>query len=60
MVARYIGKGDVNAAASFEPVKPSVQVPQLFNNQIHLRLLGPDNQKFYQAINDELVVVEAQ
>lgn len=56
LVAKYSGKGDVNDAASFEPTSPSVRVPQVFGNQVHARLLGPNNQKFYRADGDNLVV----
>jgi feruloyl esterase len=56
LVAKYSGKGDVNDAANFEPVKPSVRVPQVFDNQVYARLLGPNNQKFYHAENDNLLV----
>ena len=54
-VAKYTGKGDPNDAANYEKVKATMHLPQVFDNQTAKRLLGPDNQKFYKAENDQLV-----
>jgi hypothetical protein len=54
-VARYKGSGDVNDAANYEQVKGPLKTPQVFDNQTAKRLLGPNNQKFYHATDDQLV-----
>ncbi len=59
-VAQYTGKGDPNDAANYERMKSTLKVPQVFDNQTAKRLLGPNNQKFYHATNDELVVEKAK
>jgi hypothetical protein len=53
-IARYSGKGDVTAAASYVPAKPLTPTPPAFHAQT-MTLLGPDNQKFYRAESDALI-----
>jgi feruloyl esterase len=55
-VAKYKGTGDPNDAANYESIKGPVKYPQVFNSE-GLKLLGPDNLKFYKAENNQLVVV---
>ena len=50
MVAKYKGVGDVNDAANFEPAKVPVSLPIVFNTE-ELKVVGPDNQKFYRTEN---------
>lgn len=57
-VARYSGKGDVNDAANYVAAN-IITTPQTFHAQT-LKLLGPDNQKFYRADGDKLVEVARQ
>ena len=59
MVAKYSGKGDVSDAASYVAVKGPAQTPQTFHAQT-MKLLGPDNQKFYRAENGELLEVKGR
>lgn len=53
-VAKYSGKGDVNDAANYVPVKSSIPVPQIFATQA-AKLFGPDNQKFFHVEHGQLV-----
>jgi feruloyl esterase len=53
MVAKYSGKGDVNDAASYVSARGPAKTPQVFHAQT-MKLLGPNNQKFYYAEGDEL------
>lgn len=55
-VAKYSGLGDRNDAASYVEVRGPAKVPQSFDNA-SVRLLGPDNQKFYKVENGQLVVI---
>jgi feruloyl esterase len=55
-VARYKGTGDPNDAANYKKAKSPAKYPQPFTNE-SARLLGPDNEKFYKVVNDQLVVV---
>jgi feruloyl esterase len=55
MVAEYTGKGDVNDAANYKAVKGPLKTPEVFDNQTEKKLLGPNNQKFYKAMNDQLL-----
>jgi feruloyl esterase len=59
MVAKYSGKGDAKDAASYVPVKGPAKTPQSFHAQT-LKLLGPDNQKFYSGENDQLTVAASR
>ena len=54
-VAKYSGKGDVKVAANYVKAPGPMTKPQAFTNQI-FKVLGPDNQKFYRAEGDKLVV----
>jgi hypothetical protein len=56
-VAHYTGKGDPNDAANYEPVKTTVKLPQLFDTEA-VKLIGPNNQKFYHVENGKLVADE--
>jgi feruloyl esterase len=57
MVARYVGKGDPNNAASYRPVRSPASTPQKFDT--NLELIGPDNQKEYAVQDGKLVVVDS-
>jgi feruloyl esterase len=52
--ARYTGKGDPNAAASYVQVKSAAPVPQVFDTEA-ARLIGPNTQKFFHVENGQLV-----
>ena len=58
-VAQYKGTGDPNDAASYEEVKGPMTKPQAFTNEA-IKLLGPDNQKFYKVENHQLVETAKQ
>ena len=58
-VAHYTGKGDPNDAANYEPVKTTVKLPQIFDTEA-VKLIGPNNQKFYHVVNGKLVADEAK
>ena len=47
----------MNDAANYEAVRGPLKTSEIFDNQSEKKLLGPDNQKFYQAEDDKLVVV---
>lgn len=53
-VARYIGKGDINDARNYAPVK-SVAFDRLFFRQPAASFVGPNNQHVYSVVNGELV-----
>lgn len=54
MVARYLGKGDPNDAANYEPVKAPVKTPMTFTTEA-TKLIGPNNQKLYRVEDSRLV-----
>jgi feruloyl esterase len=56
-VAKYKGTGDANDAANYEEAKGPMKTPQVFTSEAATKLLGPDNQKFYKAENNQLVVI---
>lgn len=58
-VAKYTGKGDANDAANYVAVKGPVPFPQAFTNETS-KLLGPDNQKFYRAEDNNTKLVIAK
>jgi feruloyl esterase len=58
-IARFTGKGDPKDAANYEPVKSPVPSPQVFNTEA-MKLVGPNNQKFYHVENGQLVADEAK
>jgi feruloyl esterase len=53
-MARYSGKGDPNAAASYVAVKSAAPVPQVFDTEA-AKLFGPDTQKFFHVENGQLI-----
>jgi feruloyl esterase len=53
-VAQYKGSGDATLAANYQQVKGPMTKPQVFTNEA-VKMVGPDNQKFYLAQGDELV-----
>lgn len=53
-VAKYKGTGDVNDAANFGPAKVPETLPLVFNTEEN-KLIGPDNQNFYRALNGVVV-----
>ena len=58
-VAKYSGKGDVNDAANYVSAKGPAKTPQSFHQQT-MKLLGPDNQKFYSGDNGQLTEVSGR
>lgn len=55
LMARYRGQGDVNNAASYQPVPSAVTLPLVFNS-LASRLIGPDNQRNYRVEKGSLTV----
>lgn len=53
-VAKYKGTGDPKDAANYAPAKVPESLPIAFDTQA-LKLIGPDNQKFYHADNGIVV-----
>ncbi len=53
-IARYIGKGDINDASNYAPVK-SAAFERLFFRQPAASFVGPDNQHVYRVENGVLV-----
>ncbi|MCC7464423.1 MAG: tannase/feruloyl esterase family alpha/beta hydrolase [Gammaproteobacteria bacterium] len=53
-VARYTGRGDAKDAVNYERVKSAAPVPQSFDAEA-MKLIGPDNQKFYRVAGGKLV-----
>lgn len=58
-IAHYTGHGDPNDATNFQPVKSPAPVPYPFNS-LAMKLIGPNNQKWYQVKNGVLVVDDAK
>lgn len=58
-VAKYKGTGDTKDAANYEPVKIPYTLPVVFNTEA-LKLIGPNNQKFYHVENGKLVADSAK
>jgi hypothetical protein len=56
-VAKYKGTGDPNDAANYAEDKGPMTKPQVFTNEA-IKLLGPDNQKFYKVEDGKLVVAD--
>ena len=55
LIARYRGQGDVNAAASYQPLPSAATLPLVFNS-LASSLIGPDNQRNYRVENGRLTV----
>lgn len=56
-VAKYKGSGDPNDAANYLEDKGPMRKPQVFTNEA-IKLLAPDNQKWYKAENGQLVEIK--
>lgn len=53
-VARYSGKGDARAAASYVAVRGPIRLPQTYDTQAE-GLFGPDNQRLWTVVDGKLV-----
>nr|WP_233170627.1 tannase/feruloyl esterase family alpha/beta hydrolase [Aquitalea sp. ASV15] len=57
LIARYRGQGDVNDAASYQPVPSAVALPLDFNS-LATSLIGPDNQQDHAPTSQRLPLLQ--